>query len=669
MRSREEFGRYLLLKKLTEDPLGETFRAGVTGTEGLEQVVLLRVFNGRSLDGAALWRRVSGRGAVQKGLKSPNIGSGVDLGEVRGVPYAAYEYISGKNLETLLIQASNTNSPIPADHALLIAERAALALSAASETRVGDERIVHGFAIPHLVMISNEGETRVLGFEVAPGLAAQAGGFGREITRYLAPELVASGKADRSDDAYTLGAILFELLACKPLPEAGTDGYGPLIAGTHVAYDGTPLPPAIASLLTRSLAPRGERLADAGAWHKALSQRMAEAGHAATTFNLAFFMHNLFRDEIEAESREIERERAMPAPAAAGPAGAAAAAAAGRKSSAAMPAAAAPAATAGPAAERTGPSKALVAALAAAALVVVLAGVGWWALKGRGGTEQAAAEPAAQTLPDPAEEAAPVPQGPTPEEIQAQLAAMIDTRSEEMAEQLRDQYDQRIRELQKQLEQAEAEAARREQERIAARQRAEEAAAAEPEPAPAPQTADAQPASGQDRPGGADGAAETRTAAAETTPATTGGTTGGAASQVAGAATKPPAGSTEPPKPEPAEAKKTEPPKPQPVEPKTRRGDLVGLVDGVKPPALVEEPRSRYPAMAKKLAKEADVEVRVLVDETGRVREAELVGKKKAGFGFDDAALDAARSARYKPAMKDGVEVKIYVNLTIRFRL
>jgi len=666
MRSREEFGRYLLLKKLTEDPLGETFRAGVSGAEGLEQVVLLRVFNGRSLDAETLWGRVSGREAVQKALKSPNIGSGVDLGEVRGVPFAAYEYISGKNLESLLIQASNTNSPIPADHALLIAERVALALAAAAETRAGDERIVHGFAVPHLVMISNEGETRLLGFEMAPGLVEQAGGFGREITRYLAPELVAGGKAERSDDVFTLGAVLFELLACKPLPEAGADGYAPVVAAAQVAYDGTPLPPALASLLTKSLAPRGERLPDAAAWHKALTQRMAEAGHAATIFNLAFFMHNLFRDEIEAESREIERERAMPAPAAAGAAGAAATAAAGRKqpsAAAAASAAAPPPAAAGAAAERKGPSKAVIATLAAA-LVLVLAAAGWWALQGGLGAEKAEAEPVAQALPDPVPAE---PEGPTPEEIQTQLAAMIDSRSEEMAEQLRDQYDQRIRDLQKQLEQAEAEAARREQERIAARERAEEAAAAAAQAEPERQPDEGQPATtaGNDDAEAAR-AGEGPTAAAGT-PATTGPAgTGGAASQVEAAATKPAA---DPPKPAPAEAKKAEPPKPQPAAPKTRRGDLVNLGEGVKPPQLVEEPRASYPGMAKKLSKEADVDVRVLVDETGRVREAELLAKKRAGFGFDDAALDAARSARYKPAEKDGVEVKMHVNLTIRFRL
>ncbi|MGD2116352.1 MAG: hypothetical protein PVG07_14955, partial [Acidobacteriota bacterium] len=111
MNTREEFGNYLLLKKLTEDPLGETFRAGRLGREGLDQVVLLRVLNGQGLDPERLWSALSERQEVQKALKSPNIGSGVDAGTVRGVPYVAYDYISGKDLATLIAQAERESSP------------------------------------------------------------------------------------------------------------------------------------------------------------------------------------------------------------------------------------------------------------------------------------------------------------------------------------------------------------------------------------------------------------------------------------------------------------------------------------------------------------------------------------------------------------------------------
>ena len=37
MNSRDQFGHYLLLKKLTEDALGETFRGGKIGRQALER--------------------------------------------------------------------------------------------------------------------------------------------------------------------------------------------------------------------------------------------------------------------------------------------------------------------------------------------------------------------------------------------------------------------------------------------------------------------------------------------------------------------------------------------------------------------------------------------------------------------------------------------------------
>src|SRR5688500_7349739 len=170
MNIREQFGKYLLLKRLTEDALGETFRAGRVGAHGMEQVVLLRVFNGPGLDAAALTAALAKRREVQRTLVSPNVGNGVDLGEVRGVPFVAYDYISGKNLAALQEQATKRNHPIPSDHALLITERIALALAVGYETRLEDERRPHGCVLPQLGAIAPEGETRPRGVERAAGL-------------------------------------------------------------------------------------------------------------------------------------------------------------------------------------------------------------------------------------------------------------------------------------------------------------------------------------------------------------------------------------------------------------------------------------------------------------------------------------------------------------------
>jgi hypothetical protein len=96
MNTRDQFGNYLLLKKLTEDALGETFRAGRLGKQGVERVALLRVFNGQGLDGERLAQRIQQRAPLQAALKSPNLAQGIDLGQVRGVAYVAYDYVSGK---------------------------------------------------------------------------------------------------------------------------------------------------------------------------------------------------------------------------------------------------------------------------------------------------------------------------------------------------------------------------------------------------------------------------------------------------------------------------------------------------------------------------------------------------------------------------------------------
>ena len=75
-----------------------------------------------------------------------------------------------------------------------------------------------------------------------------------------------------------------------------------------------------------------------------------------------------------------------------------------------------------------------------------------------------------------------------------------------------------------------------------------------------------------------------------------------------------------------------------------------------------------YPGTARQLGREAAVELRVLVDETGTVVRVEPAGPR-AGLGFDEAARRAALSARYHPGTRDGVPVPQQVALTIAFKL
>jgi TonB family protein len=632
----EEFGKYLLLKKLTEDPLGETFRAGKVGKEGMEQVVLLRVFNGKGVDGEKLWQRASGRAGVQQALKSPNIGSGVDLGRVRSFPYAAYDYISGKNLAALIAQANRQLSPIPADHALLIAERLALALAAAYETRVQDERILHGFVVPQLVMISNEGETRLLGFEVAPGLRSLAGAGWQDpdVRPYLSPETFEGAVLSRADDVFSLGAVLFELLTGERLIVGPPESYAARIDAAVLPNEGTPLPDPIADLLKKSLAARDQRIQDAVTWHKALSKLIIEAHYGATTFNVAFFMHNLFRDEIERESQEIQAEKKLELPKKPEPAPAVAASQETREVTAVRDAT-----LSGTRSQFVEPKSKKGLWIGLAAAVLVAAGVGGYLMMSGGKTDTAsqplspmptpppAVQPAA--MPGGAQPAPAVPAGPTPEELQAQIQTMIAAQSKDVEAKLKDQYDQRIKQLQQQLEDSKRAAAEPPPVRQPERQ-ATSVAAETPAPAPV----------------------ETRPARQEI-PA--------------------PAVPVPQPTPEQQPQRAADPvqqapviPAPAPVR-KTQVGDLVQAGPGVSPPRMTSRLDPRYPTQAQRLRKAAQVDIRVLVDENGRVVDAQRAGAK-VGFGFDESALEAARRATFSPAIKDGVRVKMWYTLRVAFQ-
>lgn len=630
MNTRDQFGNYLLLKKLSEDALGETFRAGRIGKQGLERVVMLRVFNGQGLDGEKLGLRMQARAPIQQALKSPNLGQGVDLGQVRGVPYVAYDYVSGRSLAQLSEQAAKKRTPMPLDHALLMAERVALGLAVAYETKLGDERLLHGFVTPHLVLVSNEGELRLLGFEASTGLRESAGHplVKEAVGRYLAPELAAGQAPSKADDVYSLGAILYELLTGQKAPAFVPGGLGAAIDQAVVASDGGNLHPDLANLLKRSLVAREQRIGDAVTWHKTLAKLMFDGQYNPTTFNLAFYMHNLFRDEIERETQELEQEKTtqIPIPQIA------AAAAAPRAAAAAPTAATASVVrdTPGPIRDDTsvlreqygigekkgGNKNMLIAAAAAGALVLA---VGGYLLFGRGASSGA---PAAETAAAPVATPVPQPAGPTPEEIQAQIERVVQEKLQSSSA----QYEEQMKQLQKQLEEAKK------------AQEARAAAAAAPPPAARPAPVEPTPI-------------------AESRPA----------------ATPVPVVPTPAPTPVPTQIAETRPAAP-PVAATiaapggVKVGDLVTAGPGVVAPKLLRKPPLRYPPLAQRMKKEASVLVKVLVDENGRVIDAQPSGAK-VGYGLDEAAVDWARSCGYAAATKNGVKVRMWTEIKVAFTL
>ena len=143
--------------------------------------------------------------------------------------------------------------------------------------------VVHRDLNPHNIMLGDFGEVYVLDWGVAKVVGEEDGEFadvgsgsGEHATMagtavgtpgYMAPEQVRGGPVDGRADVYTLGCLLFEVLAGEPLhPAAGgmTRALAGVDARPSARAEGRAIPPELDALCVQATAKdRGERLATA----------------------------------------------------------------------------------------------------------------------------------------------------------------------------------------------------------------------------------------------------------------------------------------------------------------------------------------------------------------------------------------------------------------------
>ena len=127
---------------------------------------------------------------------------------------------------------------------------------------------------------------------------------------------------------------------------------------------------------------------------------------------------------------------------------------------------------------------------------------------------------------------------------------------------------------------------------------------------------------------------------------------------------KPPAAQ---PVPLPAAPVEPAPAPPAPVD-TMKPGDMIQPGQpGAQPPEIKSLPPYPYPQAAKGSGKKVSVRLAVLVDETGRVIEAQVRQGDKSGLGFNEAAVEAAKRVRYFPATRNDVLGKMWTDLQLDF--
>jgi TonB family protein len=92
------------------------------------------------------------------------------------------------------------------------------------------------------------------------------------------------------------------------------------------------------------------------------------------------------------------------------------------------------------------------------------------------------------------------------------------------------------------------------------------------------------------------------------------------------------------------------------------------LVGGdVKPPERVFAPQPTYTEIARKARIQGVVIVQAIIDKQGNVTNVKVL--KGLPMGLEEAAVDAMKQWKFKPATLNGRPVTVYYNLTVNFKL
>jgi protein TonB len=86
----------------------------------------------------------------------------------------------------------------------------------------------------------------------------------------------------------------------------------------------------------------------------------------------------------------------------------------------------------------------------------------------------------------------------------------------------------------------------------------------------------------------------------------------------------------------------------------------------VRPATLLSQVKAVYPQLAKAQHVSGDVKVDALIDETGRVTAMKIVSGPAL---LHQAAMEAVRQWKYRPATLDGKPVPMHLTVTVQFRL
>ena len=200
-------GRYEVIEELGQGGMGRVYRVEDSKTN--EELALKLIKPEIASDKKTIERFINELKIAHK-ISHRNVCSMYHLGEDQGNYYITMEYVPGEDLKSVI----GMTRFLSLETAVAIGKQICYGLAEAH--RLG---VVHRDLKPSNIMVDREGNVRIMDFGIARSFRDKGiTGAGMMIgtPEYMSPEQVQSKGVDQRTDIYSLGVILFEMVAGRP---------------------------------------------------------------------------------------------------------------------------------------------------------------------------------------------------------------------------------------------------------------------------------------------------------------------------------------------------------------------------------------------------------------------------------------------------------------------
>ncbi len=283
-------GKYQILSKIGDGGMGSVYRACLRPSLSSDTVrcetaikqVALKVIHPHLNQERDFVLMFLDEVRIAMAMNHPNIVQTFDAGVSSEHYYMVMEFINGCSLRQLLDALNREAIQLPLEIALFIGIEVCSALAYAHqchERLEENQGIIHRDISPGNILISRQGEVKLADF----GVAKAADRFTQTTAHlikgkliYMAPEQ-ANGQAEPRSDLFSLGAVLYETLAGRPLRTEKRlseicQGVGWSVAPSQIRKD---IPANLEEIMARCLAADPEFRPDSAvALRRALSSEL-----------------------------------------------------------------------------------------------------------------------------------------------------------------------------------------------------------------------------------------------------------------------------------------------------------------------------------------------------------------------------------------------------------